>query len=41
MVNLSVQRGDGSIVDTWDMPLTFGIRGGNAKLTQTKIVFDK
>lgn len=41
LVNLSIQRSDGSVVDTWDMPLTFGIKGGDAKLTQTKIVFDK
>ncbi len=40
-VSISVQRTDGTIVDTWDMPLTLGIKGGNAKLTQTKLTFVK
>jgi hypothetical protein len=40
-IDLSVQRSDGSIVDTWDIPLTLGVRGGDAKLTTTKIVFEK
>lgn len=40
-VHLSVQRADGSIVDTWDMPVTLGVRGGDAKLTNTKIQFEK
>lgn len=38
-VNFTIQRADGTLVDTWDMPIKVGIRGGNATLTQETLTF--
>lgn len=38
-VNFSVQRQDGSIVDSWDIPLRIAVQGGTMKLTESTLVF--
>ena len=38
-VNFSIQRQDGSIVDSWDIPLRIAVQGGNMKLKESTLVF--
>lgn len=38
-VSFSIQRQDGSIVESWDMPLNIAVQGGTMKLKDTTMVF--
>ncbi len=38
-VNFTIQRLDGTPVDTWDMPIKIGLRGGDATLSPESLIF--
>lgn len=38
-VNFLIQRQDGTLVDTWDMPLRIAVQGGNATLKTELVTF--
>lgn len=38
-VNFTIQRLDGTLVDTWDMPIKIGLRGGDATLSPESLIF--
>jgi hypothetical protein len=40
-VSFSIQRNDGTLVDTWHMPITLWVRGGDASIADTVLSFDK
>lgn len=34
-----IQRGDGTPVDNWDIPIKIAVQGGDAKFTQESLNF--